>query len=293
MDLLAHIESSCSSEDDDNTIHYTNHVISGFQAATSNAKPERDNTFTTLHYPCESPKIEEDCSDDRRPTKRPKRGAVAIIPSGQAPADTFQRSVPHRRGQWAGHIKIPVTNLISEKDKKRGIQKFRQMLELHGYSGVLVEHEDVHISMSKPCSLQISQIESFVRLLSQLVQDLQSFCVHVNTHGTILVNEEETRSFWCWTVHSNPTLLRLIQHVDSVLAKYRQPAYYQPPHFHISVASFPGNIAMIDDGDDSDDDDDDRSSDSGSASLTLRIQHIQCNFGTTEHFCIPLGKTKV
>ena len=63
-------------------------------------------------------------------------------------------------------------------------------------------------------------------------------------HEIVLLNEEKSRSFWCWKVYPNATLLRLVGHVDSVLKSYNQPLYYRPAHFHVSTASYPGNIML-------------------------------------------------
>lgn len=59
----------------------------------------------------------------------------------------------------------------------------------------------------------------------------------------VLLNDEKTRSFLCWKVRPNATLRRIVAHVDNLMKSYNQPVYYEPAKFHISIASFPGNIA--------------------------------------------------
>jgi 2'-5' RNA ligase len=233
--------------------------------------------------------------DQTIPTKRQKKGLVDIIRFSHAIPETFQRSTPHRRGHWAGHVKIPVTSSLWIEKRKRSIRQYQQFLERRGHSGTLVEHEDVHVSLSKPFSLQVSQVESFVQQLKVLLQDMHSTNIHVDTAGIVLVNEEETRSFWCWTVRANPTLLQLVRQVDSVLARYQQPSYYDPPHFHISVASFPGKVYCEEGdhhGDDTYDNWDDASASSSSSTgvaiVSVPVNQLQCTFGTTKQFLIPL-----
>jgi len=191
-----------------------------------------------------------------------RRGSIDVIQSSEAQhSDFFSRSVPHRRGHWAGHIKISVPMIPSSspssseislrKWKKRSVKRFQQLLELKGISGTIVEHDILYTSLSKHFSLQVSQIESFTRRLADLVRQEHSMNLYIEpTSRTgdddidqmVLMNEGKTRSFWCWKVHPNATLLRLVAHVDAVLKIYNQPTYYRPARFHVSVASFPGNI---------------------------------------------------
>ncbi|OEU19760.1 hypothetical protein FRACYDRAFT_268083 [Fragilariopsis cylindrus CCMP1102] len=79
--------------------------------------------------------------------------------------------------------------------------------------------------------------------------------LYVDIDEIVLMNDEKTRSFWCWNVYPNATLRRLLAHVDAVLKTYNQPIYYRPARFHVSVASFPGNILekLADNNNDDDD----------------------------------------
>ena len=175
-------------------------------------------------------------------TKRPRtKGSVRIIPASQAPSDALVRSFPHRRGHWAGHVKIAIIiNASLEQQKRQSIREFQQYLESRGHSGILIEHEDCHISLSKPFTVQIAQIESFVHKLSDLIRLEPATTIYLDTkQAQVLTNDDQSRTFWAWKVHSNPVLLRWIQHVDSVLEAYDQPTYYVPPLFHVSIASFP------------------------------------------------------
>jgi hypothetical protein len=254
---------------------------------------------------------------------------INVIPSSQAPPDTFTRSVPHRKGHWMSHVMIPVpSSSISRTCKQKSIERFRRLIQQqqqqqqqqqptsppppHGRTSSIVEHEELHVSLSKEFSLQISQIDPFVLQLSEMVSsNVDPTRLYVSTENEFLLhNEERTRSFWCWNVlpTTSPTLLHLIQLVDSLLQRYNQPTYHRPPTFHVSVASYAGRIEMDetnnhddddDDDDDADDDDDEEDADSSVASSSssssrtvIPVEHIKCTFGTTKEVLIPLKKRR-
>ena len=112
--------------------------------------------------------------------------------------------------------------------------------------------------------------------------------------GLVLVNGEQTRSFWCWKIvpSNNPHLARIVRHVDEVLKSYNQPSYYDDPIFHVSLASFPGNAEDVDTDFDDDNDDDDLSSSGRSTSEEeedyVTVTGVHCKFGTTKEFRIDL-----
>jgi len=277
MDLLDMPGCSESSENDDDGAD-TDHNNSNAEGSTPDP-PLLTSPDRTKHPP-------------GKKAKKARRGSVDILPSSKAPPNSFLRSIPHRRGHWAGHVKIPVSSpAFSEQEKSGSIRRFQDLLEKHGHSGIVVAHETLHVSLSKYFSLQVAQIDSFVKRLSELVIQERPTHLHVDTDGKIMINEEGTRSFWCWTVYTNATLLRLVAHIDSVLASYNQPVYYKPPHFHISVASFPGSIGSFEAEDDhareSEGETDDETS-SSEGGFTIPVTYLQCNLGTTKEYRIPL-----
>jgi hypothetical protein len=105
----------------------------------------------------------------------------------------------------------------------------------------------------------------------------------VDTTGVLLVNDEKTRSFYGWRVCPNPSIHRMLRHVDEVLKNYNQPSYYDPPIFHISLASVTGDIsklwAELEDMDE----------DEGEDETTFTsVSQICCTFGTTKKYTIDL-----
>jgi hypothetical protein len=251
MDLLPSIEDS---SDDDN------------DGSSSNDYKGRKRTYICVEKKTET----ETASFGRNRNKIRRRGSIDVIQSREAQhSEVFSRSIPHRRGHWSGHVKIPLLTESSsssssssyavslQKWKKHSVERFTLFLERRGISGPVVEHDDLYISLSKYFSLQVAQIDTFSRRLADLVQREHSMNLYVDIDETVLMNDEKTRSFWCWNVYPNATLRRLLAHVDAVLKIYNQPIYYRPARFHVSVASFPGNIleklADIDDDDDDDD----------------------------------------
>jgi Uncharacterised conserved protein len=237
-----------------------------------------------------------------------ERGSIdqaPILPS------IFSRSVPHRRGHWAGHVKIPllsstaIATRISLNQKDNGSNRnkgnysdstsdskcssdetlklaktisirchrstiqFQKWLEHRGHSGLIMEHDPyhLHVSLSKYFSISIANIEPFVKQLDVSVQNakltktrifLETDNLRKKNKGklpTILINDERTRSFWCWDVVNygqcstsaaasarGNFLIRIVQLVDTVLRRYNQAPYYEPPTFHVSIASFPGDL---------------------------------------------------
>jgi 2'-5' RNA ligase len=215
--------------------------------------------------------------------KKRKRGSVKIVLSNQVSPDVFVRAQPHQRGHWAGHVRVPFTSLSSET-LQGALSKFRHRLERAGYSGVVVQHEHLHLSVSRPFSMQLAFIESFVQQLTERLRHERSTRLFIDTTGILLVNDDKTRSFFGWKVRPNLILERMLRHVDQVLGNYNQPPYYDPPTFHISIASVSGNISeqyRWEEEDRSDDSEDEEA-------LFLPIEQIHCNFGTTKVHIIDL-----
>ena len=241
--------------------------------------------------------------------KRPRvqMGSVDVVASDEIPVGLFQRTVPHRRGHWAGHILIP---LIREEEEnhpisrliQKSIRQFKRTLESQGYSGTIVRHSHLHISLSKYFSLQLHFIESFVSRLTQLLSLECSTRVLIDSRNPfLLVNDEKIRSFWCWRVHPASALQKILSHVDTILKDYNQPTYYEPPVFHISLASFGGDLTDLslphpsseeattpDDDDDAGHDSDSESSEETDAPL-LVVDQVVCQFGTTKTYTINLS----
>ncbi|VEU38699.1 unnamed protein product [Pseudo-nitzschia multistriata] len=344
MDLIALIEDS--TDDDSEIKSYSD---------TGDGNQNIDQTTNGEHNA--SSKIRRKRTDKVSHEGRAKvirRGLIDVVSSSKArDSRVFSRSIPHRRGHWAGHVKIPILMASSpsenddleplRKTKTRNVAALQNFLERRGISGTMIEHDNLHLSLSKHFSLQIANIEPFARRLGELLQNEPSTSLHVETmvepchesnlvHGEfvgeiiddiVLLNEEKTRSFFCWRVRPNVTLLRIVAHVDAILKRYNQPVYYQPAHFHISFASFAGNIIEslnktkgeyvhsrldVDSeryfqspsnnvvgasiigsknergvGDDDDDDDD-----SEQTVYILPVHHVECTLGTTKEYIIPL-----
>jgi hypothetical protein len=226
-------------------------------------------------------------------TKKRKRGCVSIVPSSQAPTSLFTRSVPHRRGHWSGHVMVPVT-CFSSKTIERSILKFQKRLEKQGFSGTIVRHDQIHLSLSKSFSLQLGCIDSFVQqLTTRLTHERSTRCFvdrsMCSSGGDVLVNDEKTRSFWGWrVVQPNATLTRLVRHVDAVLKSYNQPSYYDPPIFHISLASFPGNVCDLEEDEEEEDEEDSSDDDDDDESDYIQVNLVQCKFGTNKNYVIGL-----
>lgn len=124
----------------------------------------------------------------------------------------------------------------------------------------------------------------------------------------LLVNDEQTRTFLSWRVEEEEEaattshLKSLVHAVDSVLQQYNQPMYYQPPLFHISVASTPGGTVIGKyHGSSPTTNNKDASQSNNTVQywehpidhpphhpLRFLVNQVHCTFGTTKHFVIPL-----
>jgi hypothetical protein len=188
--------------------------------------------------------------------------------------DEFERTMPHTRGYWSGHVFVPVVKpLITTKDDNTKVynddddddddekicpnittnaaptvdnvsmQQVRLALEHSGWSGTLIEHSEWHISLSRPFLMPFASIESFLQDINAIVSYEQSFVLRVPTQDIcVLTNDEGTRTFLAWTCSSSTTanLTRLVRQIDLIMQKYKLKPFYQPPRFHVSFASFRG-----------------------------------------------------
>jgi U6 snRNA phosphodiesterase len=214
-----------------------------------------------------------------------KRSRVDVIAAHSHEASAlFVRTVPHVRGNWAGHVFCKVS-----RSPGSSVFVFRRELERVGWSGTLVAHDDLHISLSRPFFLQEANIDSFVRELRHELAGVPRTNLRVTNH-IVLVNDNGTRSFWCWALSTSPTMLRIIASIDLVLAKYQQPTYYQPPKFHVSLASIPGLVPsqFLANTSEWNNEDTLSGSDDETESSTVRVDHVVCTLGTTKRFCFQL-----
>ena len=219
--------------------------------------------------------------------KKQKQGMVEVIPSRKASPDLFVRTIPHKRGRWSGHVFCPFPNVDDDAIVQSSITKFQNRLERAGFSGVMVQHEELHFSLSRHLSFQIGSIESFMKQLATRVSAERSTRLLVDTTGVLLVNDEKTRSFYGWRVCPNITIHRILRHVNEVLKSYNQPPYYDPPIFHISLASVAGDISKLWQESEDIRKDDNEEEDQYGTTFTS-VQKICCTFGTTKKYTIDL-----
>lgn len=325
MDLLQHYDSSSSDDDDDKS---------------QKKRPAEDCTATSY------------ITADKRPT----RGSVTIVSDRDAVSQSlFVRAQPHVRGNWAGHVfvRIPIstTTVPSEEESSssssssssddesgtvsswqsavnQSVATYRNDLERAGYTGTLVQHtQHCHLSLSRPFYLQVASIDSFVDQLTARLQLCPVTTIRIlsgnnNDSSNILVNEDCSRSFWTWPIQHTVELLQMVQAVNVVLQSYHQPVYYDPPHFHLSLASFvadTGTAGSTNTDTDTvaslhqdlpkrmrqlatqtsrsnDEDDNDKGMDATTSSASTfyfpwTISEIQCTFGTTKSYTIPLASS--
>jgi hypothetical protein len=137
------------------------------------------------------------------------------------------------------------------------------------------------VSFSRPFFLQLASIESFQTELRTALSYERAFTAQIDKE-ILLSNDEETRSFFGWKLDSSPGLVRLVREIDAVMIKYKQKQYYNPPIFHISLASIHGKVPaqvasllgqLVKDGD---------------FDSLVHLRKLSCTFGTTKRFEIAL-----
>jgi len=125
--------------------------------------------------------------------------------------------------------------------------------EIEGFSSDEEYQDDffssIHVSLSRPFALQLPSMESFVEKLQSRLQHFPPLTLAFRpSHARVLVNDSGTRSFWVWPMDTTTAtttstqLLAMVQEINAVLGMYNQPPYYDPPIFHISLASVVGNV---------------------------------------------------
>lgn len=212
-------------------------------------------------------------------------GSVTILSSEKMPSDTFDRTVPHVRGCWAGHIFLSISDCDPEgewtKHAADATKRFRVALEQDGWSGTIVTHSNLHLSLSRPFFLQAASIESFHRELQIALLHVRALVLEVD-EVVILSNDEGTRTFFGWKLADNEYLKHIVCQIDSVMLKYQQPVYYSPPVFHVSIASVRGkppncsqHLA-------------EHGAHEANDSLLFYARKVSCSFGTVNHLDLML-----
>jgi len=190
------------------------------------------------------------------------------------------------------------------------------------------ENRSGHISLSRQFYLQRHSIESFIHELKRHACIFQPFTLSFSSssfpQSKILVNDEKTRSFLTLQATSNttnsnhndnPTINRLIRSIDQVLNKYGCPSYYEDPSIHVSIASCKGDIVSslssssslssfstfgkkkqeeftnnIRSNQIKDDNSlESRRGNENSNPISFMVYRIQCDFGSTKKYTIPLS----
>lgn len=221
----------------------------------------------------------------------------------------FTRSVPHVRGNWAGHVFLRLDEQGLHGLARRSISTLQRLLETAGWEGTIVSHVprtttesgddsscesgsehaaaspgDLHVSLSRPFYLQLASIQSFVADLKDSLSHERAMTLVVGG-PKVLVNDDGTRTFWSRSVEMTQSARRLLHQVDEVMLKYKQPTYYDPPLMHVSLASVPGNVeSILSRGlkqlkEESDDEE---------GPILVRVCQVHCTFGTTKEFSIDL-----
>lgn len=211
-------------------------------------------------------------SDEEEHVESPE---IPILTEHQARQQkVFSRNVPHTIGNWATHIYLDLdatARWAEDEDDRDGEvkdeepQEFMQCRErwirrladhLRAQNAAvpaLVLHDNWHVSLSKTFYLQNYNIESFVEGLRQALASCKTdLTLRVDAHPTVVLSnamdllstdDQQCRTFWCARVH--PPISQVVALIDGVLKGWNLPPFYNPPLFHTSWASAPGDWTTI------------------------------------------------
>ena len=271
---------------------------------------EQEVTMTKKHNRVS----DDDCS---RKSKNPRRdtsdGSNSRVVVLSASPDSnrrmmknalLERTVPHTKGNWAGHIYVaPDPQMASTELLIKAVQKislkFQTQLQLKLADKIVdnpiffIDGSSVlHISLSKLFFLQLPSIPCFEELLKNrlAVEPAVTVTFTPANHLQVLLNDTETRTFLTSpAVAGSQGILRLIGAVDEVLKKYNQPSYYTNPNIHISILSGKGNqekmfldcihCMVFEDGDNNE-----------HQEITISINQVHCTLGTVKKISVPLNQ---
>ncbi|KAI9227229.1 MAG: hypothetical protein DHS80DRAFT_31949 [Piptocephalis tieghemiana] len=186
---------------------------------------------------------QEESQVDKRPRETSTQPAYPekAQAKGEEGSATHQgrvRSFPHIKGNWAIHIHIPVQpseDMLSvEQPLLEHIEKISGTTHPTLHSSPSSERS---ISLARIFTLQIHQIDPFLRQLRQLLQDVEPCSVAFDADPCILANDTNTRFFLCHRIrHGAHQLSKMVQQVDEAVKIFGHEPYYTPPIFHSSFA---------------------------------------------------------
>ena len=156
------------------------------------------------------------------------------------------RNQPHVNGIWAGHcyLCLRLSRRLYLSSAKQQLKDIVDRLERAGYSGTCQSHlpeknVELHLSLSRTFYLQAANLEPFLHALTKHLAPIAPFSLDLDAPPLLLLhNDERTRSFLVWPVLQPSPLVQLVRRIDTCLALYKLPPYYDPPIFHVSLASF-------------------------------------------------------
>lgn len=218
-------------------------------------------------------------------------------------------------GNWPSyvHLKIhraPGVRAVVERGLERAAREYKEGREENtscvsedgGFTGVeFGRKKELHISLSRQFYLRTHHIESFVQELGLALGVAPIMPLRIDSKHFILSNDDESRRFLCIPVHdATGGLRRLVDATSATLTRFRQPAYYENPIFHVSIAEAPvvheaGTSIKMDDSSYSEDEDDDDDAEElqeetadGQLESHVRIAAVFCTIGN-RNFRLDLG----
>ena len=267
MDHLLADYGSCSS-DSNSSVHKNTRESPNNSERPSPSKRRKTNS--------DEEGLNQNSHSNTAPTRQ-----VSILTETQArDQSVFVRNDPHIRGNWAGSVYLSLGSETTTKDDDSGneststcegldqwiqdsAQRVQQWMIYSNHTqqkkSALVIHDYPHISLTRSFYLQKAFIPSFLQRLQSIVQCHDRLFRVILSRGRIqtLRNDARQRTFFAWPIQCSSasrtssssstnyltthTLTNWTQALDQLLRDYQQPVYYNPPLFHATFASTPGD----------------------------------------------------
>lgn len=139
------------------------------------------------------------------------------------------RAFAHVDGNWPSHVHVSIGDDAELRALcARVISGAQQtIVDTGGSDSALVPMDDYHLSLSRPFVLQYDQIGAFVDELRAALKWRRRFVVALSG-GTVLVNDEQTRSFLALCVSGGEKeLVATVKCVDKCMKQFALPLYYE------------------------------------------------------------------
>ena len=146
------------------------------------------------------------------------------------------RQTPHIEGNFATCVVIEL-GLDNANVLRSFITQAASIL--HTFSQTVSEISHLHLSLSRHVFLKPHLIDSFLSKIGSAFSNTRASTIYLSPEVRVYLNESRDTAFAAVPVDIDVSrnCLSLIRQVDSVMAQFDLPTYYENPSPHVSLAS--------------------------------------------------------